>query len=230
MITAPTRTIRSGGRARAIAVFVPVMLMAAAPAVAQAIDFETMLKWTAAQVIHYKIVGEYSGEVPIMGQGGGGLMAKVTDRFEVEFDLQNNVNKLLGTPVIRNFPTKSEVVYDKRNKPCPAPRVDGAFEFSTVTAITAGGVGLTYSFRRDFVGGVVPSMALECGSSNFVAMSETLSMKVVGVGVGIAMATLQPGKSNGEMTMTSDGKSLVMKGPNSEHIGWVWTVTPTIVK
>jgi len=205
--------------------------MAAAPAMAQEIDREAMMKWMDAKVIHYKIVGEYSGEVPIMGQGGGGLMAKVTDRFEVEFDYDNSTYKLLGTPIIRNFPTKSEVVYDKRNSNCPAPRVDGAFEFSTVTAITQDApMRFTYSMRRDFVGGAVPSMALECGSANFVAASMTLSMKVVGLGMGMHMARLQPGQSNGEITRTPDGKSFVMKGPESEHIGWVWTVTPTIVK
>jgi hypothetical protein len=68
----------------------------ASPASGQ--DVDAMARWTAATVIRYRVVGEYSG-----AQNG---LAEVTDRLEFDFDWDQTEMKIVGKPVIRNFPTK----------------------------------------------------------------------------------------------------------------------------
>lgn len=214
----------STARQTGVAVVAAIILMSA-PAIAQQADVNAMVKWMSAPVVHYKVVGEYTGEVGIMGTGPGpgGVMAKVSDRVEFEFDVDGQM-KLLSTPIIRNAPTKSEISYEQR---CPSPRIDGTFEFMTVSSLTQQ-VASTFEFAmtRNFVGGVVSYMGEgKCGVSNFTATSE-MSKKVITFVIPMMMAIGEPGKPlpGGEATMTADGKSIVQKRDD----GWVWTTTPTI--
>ena len=88
----------------------------ACPAWAQ--DTDAMLKWTEAKVVHYRVVGEFSRTIGILAEDGpSGGNAPVTDRVEIEFDWNQENNKIVGKPVIRNFPTKVGTIVRSRIVP-----------------------------------------------------------------------------------------------------------------
>jgi len=206
------------------ALLVPIAL-AATPAAAQEPAFLVMARWQSAAVIHYRYVGEYSDQGPIngspVGEGQvGGVRAKYSDRIEFEFDWNQPEMKIVGTPVVKNVPTKVELLPETR---CPAPQLEGVFEFATVTSIAGppspGDPRLTLAITSDYVGGAVPYMGEgTCGTSHFKAESGPWSLKVDLVNAILMVA--MPGSP----PKTPDGKSLIVKGND----GWGWTVTPTI--
>lgn len=120
----------------ALAALLPFVAAITTSAPAQQLDVNAMAKWTSAPVIHYRYVGEYAGEVQIMGTGpGGGAMARVADRVEIDLDWHQKERRLVGTPVLKNYPTRSDLVLDTRLN-CPAPRIQGAFEFATAISVS----------------------------------------------------------------------------------------------
>jgi hypothetical protein len=206
-----------------VAWLVPIAL-AATPAAAQQPDVNAMVKWMSAAVIHYRYVGEYSDQSAIngspVGEGQvGGLSAKVSDRIEFELDWNQTEMKVVGAPVVKNFPTKVELLPETR---CPDPQVEGVFEFATLTSITAPSPGtprIALALKRDYVGGTVAYMGEgKCGTSRFAAGSET-SSKDVDLVNGMMMVEMP-----GSPPKTPDGKSLMQK----DNDGWAWTITPTI--
>jgi len=203
----------------ALAALLPFVAAITTSAPAQQPDVNAMVKWMSAAVIHYRYVGEYAGEVQIMGTGpGGGAMAKVADRVEFELDWHQKEARLVGTPVLKNYPTRSDLVPDTRLG-CPAPRIQGAFEFSTATSVAPKSPGIawvTLAMKRDLVGGAVAYAGDDCAVRNYEAKSDTLS-KDLALPPGLLMA--RPGGPK-----TPDGKSLIQKDSD----GWVWTITPTI--
>jgi hypothetical protein len=64
-----------------------------------------MMKWSAAEIVHYDVLADFSGEVEIMRAQGTPYRTQVKDRVEVGFDWNQNETKLVGTPVVKNFPT-----------------------------------------------------------------------------------------------------------------------------
>ncbi len=208
----------------ALAAFWVPIALAATPAAAQQPDVNAMVKWMSAAVIHYRYVGDYSDQSAIngspVGEGQvGGVLANYSDRIEFELDWNQTEMKIVGTPVVKNFPTKVALLPETR---CPSPQIEGVFEFATVTAITApspGTPGIALAMKRDYVGGAVPYMGEgKCGTSRFSAGSETSSKKMDLVNA--MMMVDMPGAP----PKTPDGKSLIQK----DNDGWAWTITPTI--
>jgi hypothetical protein len=239
---------------------IPALLLFARPALAQ--DMEAMAKWTGYQIVHYKIVGEFSGET-ILVQGTGKtaldkVMARVTDRVEVEFDWDQQDFNLVGKPVIRNFPTKVvsvNLVFESMHlnkvfrSTCPEPKLSGALELVTGLSVKAddsmrmsGFVNL--EVRRDQPGGsyasVFPADDARANEQNAACgqfwetakpMSATSTMLLHAV-PGMYLAMPLPATGEGGMKLSADKKSIILPPgkPGASNAGWTWTVTPTGVK
>jgi len=216
-------------------VLVSLFVLCGRPAWAQ--DMDAMLKWTEAQVVHYKVVGEFSGNVLIF-LGGKNLPSPVTDRVEIEFDWNQADNKLVRPPVIRNLPSTAGPILPALG--CPASKVSGAFEFTTVLSLKdhpdetmrMTGAGLIMESRRDHPAGEGPllpaSSSQSCGATwEKVAAKSVISTEVLKVPLAMLLAMGKAGGGN----VTPDGKSLVEKfEPGTANAGWTWTFTPTVVK
>lgn len=211
--------------------FVLMLVGCARPVWAQ--DTDAMLKWTETKVVHYRAVGEFSGTLNILPRGG----AAVTDRVEIDFDWNQEENKLVGEPAIKNFPTKTGAIVPMEG--CPAPKVNGAFEFITILSlkdqpdetVRMSAAGLIMESRRDYPAGEVPllpnSAASSCGSTWEKLAAKSLAASEV-LPVPLAMM-LAMGKMGGNIT--PDGKSFVNKfDAGTINAGWTWTYTPTPVK
>lgn len=209
--------------ARTLAVFWLSILGFAKSAAAQ--DVDAMAKWTALTIVHYRVVGEFTGvSVVLIGTGKLERSAPVTDRVELEFDWDQLEMKLVGEPVIKNFPSEMGEILPMSG--CPPARVEGVLEFATVLDLSDesdmrySGV-LELMIRRDYPQGSIPSVSEDlCGAvwEEAPAKSETIAQPFT---VALAMALAMPGMA----PTTPDGKSLVM-----ESQGWTWTQTPTPVK
>lgn len=214
---------------------VSLFVMCSTPAWAQ--DMDAMVKWTEAKVIHYRVVGEFSSTMNILS---GRDKAPVTDRVEIEFDWNQEENKLVGTPVIRNFPTKMGPIVPLLD--CPAPKVSGAFEFTTVLSLKdqadatlrMAAPGVIMASRRDNPTGEAPllpdSASRSCGATwEKVAAKSVTTSDVFGIPLAMMLAM---GQAGGEK-ITPDGKSIIVEhdaGAIRAQEGWTWTFTPTIVK
>jgi hypothetical protein len=151
----------------ALPVVAPLVVVWSAPQ-AFAQDIDAMATWTAAAVIHYSVVGEFSGETRIMSFERTFPVsdsAQVTDRVEVEFDWDQQELKPVGAPVFGNFPSTTAAL--RVLEGCPATKIEGAFEFATIVEwkelpYPMSGIGLV--LRRDYVGGAIPHPARESGA------------------------------------------------------------------
>ncbi len=92
-----------------------------------------------AQVMHYKIVGEYRAQTVIAYQETGG-QATVKDSVQLELDWDSDKQKVIGPVHIQN--AKSELS-DLRNveRSCPPPSPKGAYEHIEVTEAKDNGYG-----------------------------------------------------------------------------------------
>lgn len=121
-------------------------------------DMDAMLKWTETKVVHYRVIGEFSRTVNVLSYDVR-VGAPVTDRVEIEFDWNQEENTLVGTPVIKNFPSKTGAIVPMAG--CPAAKANGAFEFITVLSLKdqpdetmrMAAAGLIMESRRDYPAG-----------------------------------------------------------------------------
>ena len=195
-------------------------------------NVDAMAKWTSATIVRYQILAEFSGEAVVArivnGNAVGGVPAQVTDRFEVDLQWNQQEFAMVGTPVIRNFPsTKGALTPGK----CPTT-APGAFEHATVVAVRNDDA-LRYAnsvlaeVRRDLSAGTLATMN-EVGPCALVlsgqATMETVRHPLpVPNGMMLAMPSGQGG-------YTHNGKAFVIKDAATANRGWTYTVTPTIVK
>jgi hypothetical protein len=183
-----------------------------------------MAQWTSVTVVHYRVVGEYSGRpVVLIAKDGNRRPGPVTDRVEMEFDWNQTEMKLVGTPVIRNFPSKIGTM-PAPAAGCQPDKVEGTAEFATILGLTEGPMStsgaLDLNVRHDYPAGSV-CWVNEVGPTWEPAAPRTETTREVFM-VAMAMALAMPGV----IPTTPDGKSLVMKTAD----GWTWTQTPTPVK
>jgi hypothetical protein len=121
-------------------------------------NVEVMAKWTAAEIVHYDVVMEFAGEAQILGvRAAQYLKAPVKDRVELAFDWNQGEMKIVGTPVIKNFPSTTGAPAAVEG--CPAPRVTGTYEHATVAAVTGFDYNplLQLTATRTFAAGSIPS-------------------------------------------------------------------------
>lgn len=236
---------------------VPVLLLFAASPSAQ--DIDAMARWTSYKIVHYKMVGEFSGETVLMKGSGRSAIdhvtARVTDRVEVEFDWDQQEFDLAGKPVIRNFPTKvvsMNLVFESSHlgkvyrSTCPEPKPSGPFELLTGVSVKTDDMRMSgfvnFEVRRDQPGGTFASVFpaddarasekdAKCGDFWETAkpVSETSTMSLMAV-PGMFLA--MPITDPSGMKISADKKSIILppgKQGATNH-GWTWTVTPTGVK
>jgi hypothetical protein len=204
------------------------------PSAASAQNYEAMAKWTDAKVIRYHVSGDFAGSGRITG-GQGAAQAKFTDHVEFDFDWDNAEMKVIGKPVIKNFPTKvTDVVPGTwRGMPCPAAKIEGAFEHWTMESIQSATaimqMNLDLQGKRDWPAASVPygreSSTGSCGQlwETLAAGAESMTVKFE---LTLAMSLEMPEALPAQFTVSKDRKSFI----EDKKDGWIWTLTPTIVK
>lgn len=193
-----------------------------------------MVKWTSAQVVHYDVVAEYSGNTNVLLASGNATAypTQVKDRFEVGFDWNPLEMAMIGKPVFKNFPSTLPGGTPARasgsNKTCPQPKMNGIYEHFEVLAAKTGMPGtnsLELSVKRTLPGGAIP-YALEAACDLWAtspAKEETLSFSMlVPPGLYIAM----PSAAGAGITVGKDGKSITFV----DKLGWTYAYTLNIVK
>jgi hypothetical protein len=218
-------------------VLAALMLFVARPAFAQ--DMDAMVRWTSAELVHYKIVGEFSGQTIVLSGGPNTPTRRgtVTDRIEVEFDWNPLEYNMVGKAVIRNFPTRMGAMEPEPAR-CPASKLGGPLELVTGVAVVAeeglrmSGF-LTLQTKRDQPAGSVAIYTAQLDNPpctdwvNLPAKNESINMQLHAVpGMMLAM----PG--NPTLQVSADKKYFVIPPgkPGASNAGWTWTITPTIVK
>lgn len=191
---------------------------------ASAQDMAEMAKWAGAKLIHWHLVGDYSAKLTILPGKENMVTANVTDHLEIDFDWDNTT--IVGTPVIKNFPTK--VGPQESGSACKDFKVNGTPEYFTLNSISPMAVMLTLQGKQDRPAGSV-SYANDDNSpcdqrENVAASSSPVTMKLQ---LPQAMMLAMPSTPGFEMEITKDRKSFIQK-INTD--GWVWTMTPTLVK
>lgn len=202
-------------------------LVSARESAAQNIDL--MAKWTAATVVKYKVTAEFSGEAVLFSTGGVQGRGMVTDRFEVEFDWDQSEFAMIGTPIIKNFPSK--LVSVLKNGTC-TPTVSGAFEHATIVELRndpeLGMLNFVHAeTQRDLPAGTV-AIANEVGPCAKVSQTAAQSVRQrIAVPAPNGMMLAMP---SGQAGYQHNGKAFIIKATSSDEKGWTYTVTPTIVK
>ena len=156
-----------------------------------------------AQVVHYRIVGEYRAQTVIAYQETGG-QATVTDSVTLELDWDSDKQEVIGPVRIQN--AKSEVT-DLRNveRSCPPPKPNGTYEHIEVTEAKDSGSGTVDIYgTRSYPRIEVTAFCQGTGEK------KTIPAKQESVTEGVAML-------NGEVSSYS-----------VEAGDWKWTYTGTV--
>ncbi len=184
------------------------LALGATPVTAQQPDLDLMAKWSGAEVVHYDVVAEYSGETEILNVGSVTYRAPVQDRIEVGFDWHQLEMKLVGMPVIKNFPTT--VAQGKAIPPCPLARVTGAYEHANATAASSVAYNpvLELASTRTFPAGAMPHRdELGCGNSWDEVAAKTAPVSV-GILVLPSLYLAMPAAAGASVTVGKDGKTM----------------------
>jgi len=205
---------------RCIRVFSFAALLIIVPAGVFAQDVDAMAKWTALTIVHYRVVGEYSAEVPLLADSA--TKAQATDRIELEFDWDQFEMKMSGEAKITNAPTASTPIAVGS---CPPARPSGPLEIATVLSVkNAPAPGMVdVAIKSDTPAGSAPRATDTgpCGSEwAEVAASSAPKNQMLQI-MPAMMLAMGPNPT----MVTPDGKSLFVKGA-----GWTWTFTPTAVR
>ena len=177
-------------------------------------------KWTAAKVVHYRMVGVFRGDVPV-ADGEPAATATVSDRLVLEFDWDVKAGKIAGEPKIENG---DSTFTDPRNvaPTCPAPEIRGVYEHFTASAAGGPGGPITLTGTRSF-----PEVAVTAGCHGVwerrtvPARQADVTMRLV-VPAPLMVAT--PPGTNPSIVISEDRTSFTMKDGD-----WTWTYTPTLV-
>jgi hypothetical protein len=114
---------------------IALSLLGASAAHAQQMDMDAMMKWGAADVVRYHIVGVYQGK-PIIASGGA-ARADVTDRVVIDFTWKLSEMKLVGAATFQNIKTTLTNPVDYEPK-CLPPVLKGEYEHYEVLSIKEG--------------------------------------------------------------------------------------------
>jgi hypothetical protein len=193
------------------------LLWALPPAQAQQMDMEAMMKWGAADVVRYHIVGVYQDQPYIASDGSG--RADVTDRVVIDLVWKLSESKLVGQPTFQN--AKSTVANPRDREPrCLPPVLKGEYEHYELLAIKEGMAGaLELQVQTTYP---VVEIAQFCTASRKAvpAKKETRSEDFAVVSpVMFGM----PLPDSDDLRISPDKKSMTVR-----KAGWTWTFTPSI--
>ena len=198
-------------------------VLAAAPlalAHAQSVDASAIAKWTAAKVVHYRMVGVYDGPAVIAYREPAG-QATVTDRIDIELDWDLKANAIVGEPTIVNTPAE---VRDLRNthESCPVPVPDGRYDHVEVKTVGTNGGALELKGVRAF-----PSVRVVAGCQG-VQEPRTIQPWEQDVVERMVMPSplmlAAPAGSDPNLTVSADKATFTIRNG-----AWTWSYTPTIV-
>jgi hypothetical protein len=177
-----------------------------------------MMKWGAADVIRYHVVGVYQGKPHIASDGSG--LAEVADRVVLDFTWKLSEMKLVGAPTFQNFKAIVTNPADREPK-CLPPVLKGEYEHYDVLGIKEG------------LGGMLELQVQTKYPLVEVAQSCTASRKAVPAKVNtrpeefVVVSPVSfgmPLPDSDDLRISKDKKSLMAK-----KNGWTWTYTPGIV-
>jgi hypothetical protein len=196
-----------------------VGLLSATVANARQMDMNAMMKWGAADVIRYHVVGVYQGK-PIIANGAV-ARADVSDRVVIDFTWKLSEMKLVGQAAFQN--TKTTVTNPVDSEPkCLPPVLKGEYEHYELLSIKDGLSGsLEFQVQTKYP---VVEVAQFCTASRkaMPAKTDTRSEQFVVVSpVSFGM----PLPDSDDLRISKDKKSLIVKKD-----GWTWTYTPDIVE
>jgi hypothetical protein len=199
-----------------IALCIPLALTTS-PVSAQQMDMDAMMKWGAADVVRYHIVGQYQGQPSISSNGSG--RADVSDGVVIDLTWKLSEAKLVGQPTFQNSKTTLTNPRDIEPK-CLPPVLKGDYEHFELLSIKDGlGGALEIQVQTTYP---VVEIAQFCTASRKTVPAkkeiQTESFPVVS-----PVLFGMPVPDSGEVSISRDKKSLIVK-----KAGWTWTYTPSI--
>jgi hypothetical protein len=200
------------------AVWLLGLLGASAAAQSQQMDMEAMMKWGAADVIRYHVVGVYQGTPIIAGDGSG--IADVSDRVVMDFTWKLSEMKLIGKPTFQNFKNTVTRPRDRDGK-CMPPVLKGDYEHYEVLGIKEGLSG-TLDIQVQTTYPVVDVPQFCTGKPRAVPAKNDVRDEQFVVVSPVTFGMPLP--DSDALRISSDKKSLVAK-----KNGWTWTYTPAVV-
>ena len=182
---------------------------------------EDIARWTAANVVHYRIVGAFHGPAVIAYREPAG-QATVTDRVEIDLDWDVKANAIIGEPKIVNAASE---VRELRNEhaSCPPPAPNGPYDHFDVRTIATSGGALELKGTRSFPSVRVVSGCQGVQEPRTVGPWEQDVVERMVVPSPLMLAT--PAHAAPNVTVSADKASFTIGGG-----AWTWTYTPTVVK
>ena len=186
---------------------------------AQQMDMEAMMKWGAADLVRYHIVGVYQARTYIASDGSG--QGEVSDRVVIDFTWKLSEMKLVGQPTFQN--TKTTVTNPSDREPkCLPPVLKGEYEHYELLGIKEG-MGGTLELQVQTTYPQV-EVAQFCTASRKAVPAKKHTRPEDFVVVSPVIFGM-PLPDSDDLRISKDKKSLVVK-----KAGWTWTYTPSIVK
>jgi hypothetical protein len=193
------------------------LLGASAAAHGQQMDMEAMMKWGAADVVRYHVVGVYQDTSIVSGEGGA--VADVTDRVVLDFTWKLSEMKLVGKPAFQNFKTTVAKPRDRDGK-CSPPVLKGEYEHYDVLSIKDGLSGtLEIQVRTSYPVVDIPQFCT--GKPKAVPAKDIVELEQFVVVSPVAFGMPLP--DSDDLRISQDKKSLIAR-----KNGWTWTLTPTM--
>jgi hypothetical protein len=193
-------------------------LLAATAANAQQMDMDAMMKWGAADVVRYHVVGAYQGK-PIIANGAA-ARADVSDRVVIDFTWKLSEMKLVGVPTFQNTKTTLTNPVDYEPK-CLPPVLKGDYEHYELLGIKDGLSGSLELQVQTKYPDVEVAQFCTASRKTVPAKTDTHSEQFVVISpVSFGM----PLPDSDALRISTDKKSLITKKD-----GWTWTYTPTMV-
>lgn len=198
-------------------------LLQPAPAAAQ--DMAALQKWAKAEIVHYEVVGEFFKKHVQIPPTDADLYADVAERVTLSFDWNKKKGVIVGTPKIHNDAARVSNLLGM-DKKCPTGKLNGPYEHFDVVEIRQA----RPKEALELVGKRIHPDTLvadSCSSKLRLFKGATVAAKEY---IGppdpqmLVMALVGMIPKDSPITVTPDGKSIVMKALNNN---WVWTYTPT---
>jgi hypothetical protein len=199
--------------------FIPMCLLGASIAAhAQQMDMDAMMKWGAADLIRYHVVGVYQDKSMVSGDGAA--IADVTDRVVFDFTWKLSEMKLVGKPTFQNFKTTVAKPRDRDGK-CTPPTLKGDYEHYDVLGIKDGLSG-TLEIQVQTIYPVVDVPQMCTGKPKAVPAKNDIRLEQFVVVSPVSFGMPLP--DSDALRISTDKKSLIAKKNR-----WTWTYTPSIV-
>lgn len=194
-----------------------VFASAATPAFAQQPNLDVMAKWAGYEVVHYNLIGVYTGANDEVARGQSHFVTrKVGDRIEVDFNWNQNQYAIDGKPVYKNSTTTVGPPGDADR--CGPATFSGHYEHVTLTAVgDARGPTIPVTGKRDFPAAEIPYLGEDkCGVDSAAERKEDVQMSL------LVLPTIyfgNPKSAGANVKVLPDLQTMVMTVDD----GWIWT-------